>query len=199
MPFNNNMTDLAREHWARRRIRLVGYDRLIDTWQNCPPCIQVTALSPMKGLGVDYPGTWNPERSWAWSLFEQAVHRMFRADIRFQPQGVTANAPQLDINILKMDKEADDYFYDLSVRAANGASKVKTKYLDRYMVPTSETKESVHSVWNSSPSFLPNPETMSALFSYCRWRAYQKYQMSEDRTSSWGIIEIKRDHRRGSR
>ena len=87
-------------------------------------------------------------RGRAGSLFEQAVHRKFRAGIRFQPEAVTADAPPHDNNILKMD-EGDGYFYNLSVRAGNGSREVNAKYLDRYMVPILKTKESVDSVWIS--------------------------------------------------
>ena len=84
-------------------------------------------------------------RGRAGSLFEQAVHRKCRAGIRFQPEAVTADAPPLDNNILKMD-EGDGYFYNLS---GNGSREVDVKYLDRYMVPISKTKEWVDSVWSS--------------------------------------------------
>ena len=91
----------------------------------------------------------NTDRGKAGSLFEEAVHQKFSAGIRFQPRGVTPDAPQLDIKILKLDQEHDLYFDNLSVRAAKGSCKVKAKYLDRHMVPISKTKESVDSVWIS--------------------------------------------------
>jgi hypothetical protein len=82
-------------------------------------------------------------------LFEQAVHRKFCAGFQFFPDKLTLDAPQLEINIIGFDNEADGYFHCLEVRSAKG-SRAINKYVQRYLVPISKTKESVDSVWLST-------------------------------------------------
>jgi hypothetical protein len=82
-------------------------------------------------------------------LFEQAVHRKFCAGFQFFPDKPTLDAPQLEINIIGFDNEADGYFHCLEVRSAKG-SRAINKYVQRYLVPISKTKESVDSVWLST-------------------------------------------------
>jgi hypothetical protein len=89
-------------------------------------------------------------RGYGGKLFEQAVHRKFRAGCRFEPQPLTEGAPRIFIDILKVDKEADGYFYTLSVRAKKGSRDVHAKYLNQYLIPVSKTQESVDAVWMSN-------------------------------------------------
>jgi hypothetical protein len=91
-------------------------------------------------------------RGYGGILFEQAVHRRFRAGFQFSPSKLMPTAPNLQIDIIKCDHEAEGYFHSLSVRAAKGSRAVHSKYLKRYLVPISKTKESVDAVWLAKDS-----------------------------------------------
>jgi hypothetical protein len=80
-------------------------------------------------------------------LFEQVVHRKFCAGFKFSPRKLTYKAPNLTVDIIKFDNEADGYFHSLSVQATTGANTVHSKYLKRYLVAVSKPEESVDSVW----------------------------------------------------
>jgi hypothetical protein len=151
MPFDNKTTNLLVKiepvdgsGWRDTRTTLLGgyiAGRVLDRIR----LYRTIKVSESITQALEKPDA----RGHAGTLFEQAVHRKFRAGIRFQPRRMTVNGPNLEIDILKTDNEADGYFYNLSVRAAKGSRKVNDKYLNRYMVPISKTKESVDSVWIS--------------------------------------------------
>jgi len=138
-------------NWTSTRTELLSdfISRRVFEWIRLYEAVKISEL--IMGL------LRNPDaRGYGGKFFQQAVHRKFRAGFSFQPTPLTENASNLSIDILKVDEEADGYFYTLSVRAKSRSRDVHAQYLRRYLIPVSKTQESVDAVWLSvhSTAFL---------------------------------------------